>query len=515
MTSSALREAVRRSRDGEAREVFERRVAEQADAVREAIQAGEFDNECYTVGFELEAYAVDESGKLARIPEAVFEADACSVELGLHNVELNTAPDALDGAGLAEQARSIRDDVTAASDALAAHGLELVLDAMWTIPPSAGTREYLGAVEDVDGVTVAQNMRRSPRYTAIDNDVLAEAGGSIDLELPGVSVSFPTILAESLTSSVQPHLQVPDTETFARHYRYGIRTLGPVLALTTNSPFLPADCYGDVEDPVSVVKDATHESRIPVFEQSINGSTEPGDGKVRFPGDIETATDVVDRLEDDRTCAPFLREWVTDEEALSYTDTIWELDHKRGTYWRWLRAVIGGRPLEGVTDQSLRIEYRPIPNQPSVPDVVAVQALVSGLIPGLVEHDHPLEELSWSEARACFYDVVENGFDAELAWITAEGKRTTDVDVVYADLFAQARTGLTAQGVPAAEAEQLLGPLVARWQARRAPSDWKKAAVRAGLEAGQSLPNAIESMQGTYIELSGQGRPVATWETPA
>lgn len=510
MSQAALVEAVEDARGEEARATFEERVQEQADVVRRAIEAGEFDNECYTVGFELEAYAIDESGRLVPLPESVFEDEAINVELGLHNLELNTDPDRFDDEGIAAQAAAISAAVERAREQLAEVDRQLVLDGMWTIPPAEGTREYLGAVEETDDVTVAANMRESPRYCAIDNDVLSQAKGSIELDLPGVAESFPTILAESLTTSVQPHLQVPDTDSFARHYRLGIRTLGPVLALTTNSPFLPADCYESVDDPYDVLEAAYHESRIPVFEQSINGTVE-NEGKVRFPADIATATDVVDLLEEDRTCAPFLREWVTDEAPENYADEIWELDHKRGTFWRWLRAVVGGRPLEGVTDQSLRIEYRPIPNQPSVEGILAVQALVPGLLRGLVVTEHPLEELAWAAAKDCFYDVVEDGPDADLAWITADGEQTADPDVIYPELFAIARRGLREQGVAPERAETLLAPLVARWEAGRVPSQWKKAQVRAGLDGGLPLGEAIANMQRKYNEHCIAGRPFATW----
>ena len=524
---------VRRSLAPETREEFERRVEEQAATLREALTSGAFENEAYTVGLELEAYAVDGEGRLARVPEAVLADPACNGELGLHNLELNTPPNRFDADGLAAQADRIAERVAGARAALAEEGLELVLDGMWTVPPPEGTDAYLSAVDVEDGVTVARNMRASPRYCAIDNDVLARAGGSVDLDLPGVRRSFPSILVESLTSSIQPHLQVPDSGAFPDHYAVAVRTLGPVLALATNSPFLPADRYdlggergagpaGTDErtgvtgldaaptTPEELVDATYHELRVPVFEQAIN----TGDRKVRFPEDVESVTDVVGRLLEDRTCAPFLKEWVKGGDAVEgYADRIWELDHKRGTYWRWLRAVVGGEALAGAGEESVRIEYRPLPTQPTVAATVGLQALVSGLVRGLVAADHPLASLEWAAARRSFYRAVEDGLDADLAWVDADGERTDDPDVVYGELFAYARRGLREQGLSEPDVDDLLAPIEARRERGTTPSRWKKRAVRERLAGGADLRSAIGGMQREYVERSRAGEPVVDWET--
>ena len=90
MTDTDLVAAVTRSLDDDTLATFERRVDEQAAALRAAIESGDFENQTPTVGFELEAYAVDDEGRLERVPESVFRSSPCNKELGLHNVELNT-----------------------------------------------------------------------------------------------------------------------------------------------------------------------------------------------------------------------------------------------------------------------------------------------------------------------------------------------------------------------------------------------------------------------------------------
>jgi hypothetical protein len=498
--------AVERSVDPETRATFDRRVREQAERIREDIRTGRLDTGEFAVGMELEAYAVDDDGRIARIPESVFERAGCGKELGVHNFEVNSAATEFDAAGIADQAERIRASVDAATDALAAEGLAPVLDAMWTLPPPEGTDAYLGTVEERSDVVVAANMRHHPRYVALDNEILDRSGGEITLEVPGATLSYRSILMESLATSIQPHLQIPDAASFPQHFNVALRTLGPVLSLASNAPFLPADCYDD--DP-AVIDATPHELRIPVFEQSINAGAPRGEGKVRFPSDVARATDVVDRVVADETYAPVLGD--PDPDASPYRSTVAEYDHKRGVHWRWIRGVVGGQPVgterEGA---SLRIEYRPLPTQPTVADTVSLQVLVVGLVRGLVAAEHPLSDLPWAAARDCFYDVVDEGPAADLAWLTADGDRTADRAVVYDELFEYARRGLRAAGLDEAAVDDYLDP-VERRRDGQVPSAWKKARVREAVDDGATLPAAIERMQRAYIERAGGDAVFVDW----
>jgi len=446
-------------------------------------------------------------GRLAALPESTFDGIAAK-ELGVHNAEINTDPDAFGATGLEVQTTSIEMRIKKARDAAREDDRELVLDAMWTIPPEEGSVAYLSDVEERDGVVFAENMRQDPRYVALDNEALRHAGGEIDFEVPGFSGSFPTILFESLTSSIQPHLQIPDSESFPAYYNAAIRTLGPLLALTANSPLLPADMYEGVDDPHALVANTHHELRIAAFEQSVNTTERP---KVRVPEDIESAPEVVDRVVEDELFAPFLREWIEDGGRDGLTDTYWEFDHKRGTYWRWLRCVIGGDPVDGAGDEhSLRIEYRPIPTQPTVKDTVAVQMLTAGLIRGVVAAEHPLAELPWQDAKTSFYNAAREGPDADLAWVTADGQRTTDHDEIYDELFDLARRGLASQEIPETRIDEFLNPIERRHALGTTPSQWKLDRVRDRLD-DHDLTEAIFETQREYYELSREHDTFAEW----
>jgi len=380
---------------------------------------------------------------------------------------------------------------------------------MWTIPPAEGGEEYLSAHEVRDDVVLADNMRQAPRYVALDNEAVQRAGGAIDFSVPGYEGSFPTILFESLATSIQPHLQIPDTDAFPDYYNAAIRTLGPLLALSVNSPFLPADFYPADTDGEWLCANTDHELRISAFEQSVNTSEHP---KVRVPRDIDTVEDVVDRVVADDCFGPFLREWLDESEREAFADRIWEFDHKRGTYWRWLRCVIGGTPVEGASDEeSLRIEYRPLPTQPHVKDMIGLQALTVGLIRGLVVADHPLSELPWQDAEDSFYNAAADGLDADLSWVTVHGERTTDHEVIFDEVFRYARLGLEAQEIPDASIDEYLGPIERRYEAGETPSSWKIDRVRAHLDDGLDLAAAIAEMQREYFEASREHHAFDEW----
>ncbi|WP_324758871.1 hypothetical protein [Haloarcula montana] len=446
-------------------------------------------------------------GRLTRLPDVVFEGEA-NKELGLHNAEVNTEPNSFDQSGMEVQTTAVEMQTKQARQQASNQHCELIPDAMWTIPPEEGSEPYLSAHERHDDVVIADNMRPAPRYVALDNEALNHAGGEIEFDVPGYSGAFPTILFESLATSIQPHLQIPDTEAFPDYYNAAIRTLGPLLALSTNSPFLPADCYDGV-DPERLCRETHHELRIAAFEQSVNTSENP---KVKVPRDLDATTDVVDRVVEDDCFAPFLREWLDETDRESLADDIWEFDHKRGTYWRWLRCVIGGDEVAGAsTEESLRIEYRPLPTQPHANDMIGLQALTVGLIRGLVVEGHPLEELPWQEARRSFYDAARNGLDADLAWVTVHGERTTDPEVVYDEVFRYARLGLETQEIPEARIDEYLGPIECRWEAGETPSSWKIDRVREYAADGHSLDDAICEMQRDYFEHSRKHHAFEEW----
>ncbi len=144
-------------------------------------------------------------------------------------------------------------------------------------------------------------MSDSARYHAMANTERASAAG-MRVEAPHVSLQGDTVMPESLITSIQPHYQVPHAIDLPLYFNYALRVAGPLLALGVNSPFFPPDLYdeGDRGGRPRRLLDGTPDQRLRDRPQR------PLDwrGKVRFPRDLSTVEEAVDRVAADDTMVP-------------------------------------------------------------------------------------------------------------------------------------------------------------------------------------------------------------------
>ncbi|WP_423751550.1 hypothetical protein [Salinirarus marinus] len=479
-------------------DAFRDRAQADAEVVKSELADGTFDNHQSIVGLEYEFYAVDdgrwranredEEDDLMRVPRRLLELIGFEKELGLHNAEMTTSPQPLNGEGLRAQESEVRARLRAALDCTSTEGMRLVSDGMWTIPPAGETaRQYLTDSIEAEGVRIATNMSDAVRYHAMANG--PNAPTPFELDAPNVTLSADTVMPESLITSIQPHYQVSHAADLPQYFNYALRVAGPLLALGVNSPFFPPDLYDDVPAD-RILADSWAEHRISVFESVLNSE---GAQKVRFPSDLATIEDAVERVVEDATVVPMPVEGCGNR----FDDDFATLRLKHGTYWRWVRPVFGG---ESRSSANARIEFRPLPAQPTVRDTIAMQATFAGLMESLPQRRHPVIGQDWTVARENFYGAARDGFDCDLRWITNDGHETTDREELYEDLFSHAVDGLRSAGCTTEQAERYVSPLRARVEHERTPAEWKRRRVRQALEGGAALEEAIPAMQRTYVD---------------
>ncbi|ELY57377.1 hypothetical protein [Natronolimnohabitans innermongolicus] len=481
-------------------EEFRERAVADAAVIKDAVDEGVFDNPQAIVGLEYEFYAVkSDDGALRRVPRRLLELIGFEKELGLHNAEMTTSPQPLNADGLVAQEAEVKSRLRTALNVTQSEGMRLVSDALWTIPPEGeDARTYLTdsverTVETPDGgdrtVRVATNMSDSARYHAMANTDQADSAG-MRVEAPNVSLQGDTVMPESLITSIQPHYQVPHAPDLPDYFNYALRAAGPLLALGVNSPFFPADLYDEDATADEILADAWMEHRISVFETVLNDPS-TGEGKVRFPRDLTSVEEAIDRIAGDDTIVP-----MSVEPGERFDDQFPHFRRKHGTYWRWVRPVFGG-PTRSAANA--RIEFRPIPAQPTVRDSVAFLAAFAGVLQSLTRLEHPVVELDWVVARENFYAAMRDGLEADLTWITNDGKETTDKLALYDDLLDHAEDGLVNRGLTDAEAAKYLYPLRRRVRQGVTPASWKHHQVGRRLEDGDDLATAIEGMQREYV----------------
>ena len=489
MSASDLAARIRSALDVDT-EAFDARVEAEAETLREEIADGTFDNPQAIVGLEYEFYVVDDgTDALMRVPRRLLEYIGFEKELGLHNAELSTTPQPLSRYGLEAQESEVQAKLDAAQREVSREGMALVSDGMWTVPPVGETASaYLTDSIEQDGVRMATNMSRAVRYHAMANtDYAAE----LQLDAPHVSLSADTVMPESLITSIQPHYQVAHAHDLPENFRYALRIAGPLLAVAVNSPFFPPDLYD--ADGETVLEECWMENRVPVFESVLN----PEDSeKVTFPADIGSVDEAIERIATDATVVP-----ADIEPQGRFDDAFAHFRHKHGSFWRWVRPVFDG-PTR--TNANARIEFRPLPGQPTVRGTVSLLAVFAGLLESLPRREHPLGDQPWETAEANFYRAVRDGLDAELEWVTADGTDTTDTDELYAELFELARDGLELRGFDAAVANRYIQPLRERVDRRMTPAQWKHDRVEERMAAGEPFGQAIWGMQSDYIDAQSE-----------
>ena len=463
-------------------DTFNDRLREETRIISDWLDQDRFSCEHKMLGYELEAWLVDRDFRPAPINEDFLRAlnnPLVVPELASFNIELNSTPQLLAG--------SVFDDMKISLTQIynqCRHQAQLLDSDMLMIG-------ILPTVTEND--LCLKRMSNSPRYRALNEQVFRlRHGRPLRINIEGneqLSTTHNDVMLEAATTSFQLHLQVP-SELATRYYNAAIILSGPMVAITSNSPYL----FG---------KHLWEETRIPLFEQSVSVSDhknfkegKEGDLKRVSFGTGYATSSLLDCFLENRDHYPIILPVQYDEPP----ENLAHLRLHNGTIWRWNRPLIGF-DVEGTPH--LRIEHRVIPAGPSIIDTVANTAFFMGMIKNLVDNTTPPEQkLSFSQAQHNFYAAARFGLKAKFQWLA--GQHINTREHLCHSLLPLARSGLESLEIDQADILIFLDIIEQRIISGQTGAVWQQRFAAAH-------NNDMYALTAAYADQQQRGNPVHEW----
>ena len=451
---------------------FRRHLDQETELVGNLFAQDGFSHRGDIIGFELEAWLVDETGQPAAENSAFLrnlDNPLVVPELAAFNIELNGSPCAMTGRVFARLHDELAATWEACQQNARSQGLQLaIIGILPTISPD---------------LLNSGSMSNMVRYQALNDRVLALRNGApVEVDIEGsdtLRLSHDDVMLEAATTSFQIHLQC-QPGLAARTYNAALAASAPMVALAANSPFL----FG---------KSLWAETRIPLFEQAV--SVGP-----RTPARVSFGSGYADD-----TLFEVFNENLFEHPILlpsASTELAYKLSHIRlhnGTIWRWNRPLLGfdfdGQP-------HLRIEHRVVPAGPTIADCIGNAAVYVGLVRALVGAEPPIEsELDFAAARVNFYAAARWGLDARLRWRDRiYGAR----ELLLEELLPAAASALGKFDIPADDIDRFVGIVTRRVESNTNGAAWQRRWVEKYGTDFSALTNA-------YIQAQESGEPVHEW----
>lgn len=473
---------------------FEERLIDDADALESMLAQGLFETGARRIGIEMEFFLIDEHGQPAPRAMEVLEslgADGTiyQTELALFNVEVALEPRDFTGDCFGMIEADLRRHVAEIRRAAERHGVDVLGIG---ILPTLGW-EHLGL----------DYMTPSPRYAALNEQVLAQRGGDFRIQIRGtdsLQATHDNVLLEAFNTSFQLHLQVAPDE-FSLIYNAMQLATAPVLAASGNSPLLLGARLWE-------------ETRIALFRQSVETRSDHhmtrGSRPRVFFGDKWITGGVLEIWREDisryRVVLPMDERTETPQEELArgQIPKLSALALHNGTIYRWNRpcyGVAGGVP-------HLRIENRPLPAGPTAVDATANAAYLYGLTLGIAKEFGDVSgRMPFHDCQANFYNAASNGLRASLHWVDGRSRPADELVLLTLPLAAQ---GLRDHGVEEGTINRLLDLISERVTSGQTGSRWL---LNGFNKLRHTMPKdeASQSLVLEYARHQRIGEPVHTW----
>ncbi len=485
---------VRQQSDEGTRRAFMKALLNEVRAMEEMHAAGMFENDIRRIGAEQEMFLVDRAFRPAMTAMQLLEGledPRFTHELGLFNLEANLSPQRLGGDCLRRLEAETEEVLSIAREHAARVDSRIALVG---ILPTL-TRDHL----------TLDAMVPTARYFALNDALRKLRGSDFQFAIKGIdqfNLQHDNLMLEACNTSYQVHFQVGSDE-FASLYNVAQVVTGPLLAACVNSPIL-------------LGKRLWHESRIAVFENSIDARSEALAARGLQPrvhfGDHWIDESVIEIFKEDiaRFRVILTTEFEEDPIGMVRRGEVPRLNALRlhnGTVYRWNRACYGisdnGKP-------HLRIENRVIPSGPTVIDEVANAAFFFGMMSKL---SHGIQDIRdhfhFSDVKSNFLSAARDGLRAQQVWFDQEQKPAQEL--ILKELIPLAEEGLRETGIDPADIERYLGVIERRVATRRTGSRWQLESLES-MKASGSLHERLRALTASMVEQQESDQPIAEWD---
>ncbi len=483
---------VKLKNDDEGYQAFMKSLLTEVNALEKMLERGLIESGVRRIGAEQEMFLINRAHKPALKALDILEHiddERFTHELGLFNLEANLSPQRLGGNCLSLMEAELQDLYRKAREAAQREDCDIALVG---ILPTL-TMKDLG----LDG------MVPTPRYYALNDAIKALRGEEFQFTINGIdqlSVKHDNVMLESCNTSFQVHFQV-SPENFAKNYNIAQAVTGPLLAAAVNSPIL-------------LGKRLWHETRIAVFEYSIDTRSEVHQERGLRPrvhfGDRWLEESVTEIFKEDIARFRIVLTTETEDDPLGMIDdgimpSLNALRLHNGTVYRW------NRPCYGVHNNvpHLRIENRVIPSGPTVIDEMANAAFFYGMMAGMTEQVTDIRDhLTFADVKANFLGAARDGIRAQMNWFN--DTHLPAKQLVLEQLLPLAREGLQEAGIDEDDIDRYLGVLHDRVTMRRTGARWALESLEK-MEDHGTLDQRLRCLVKSMVEQQSSGQPISEW----
>jgi len=484
---------VKLNSDEATHQAFMKSLLAEVHALESMLESGLIESGVRRIGAEQEMFIIDRAHKPAlKALEILNEIDddRFTHELGLFNLEANLSPHRLGGNCLSLMEVETQEIYRRAREMAGRFDCDIALAG---ILPTL-TMDNLGL----------ESMVPTPRYYALNDAIRALRGDEFEFTINGIdqlSVKHDNVMLEACNTSFQVHFQV-SPENFARYYNIAQVVTAPLLAAAVNSPVL-------------LGKRLWHETRIAVFEYSIDTRSKIHQERGLKPrvhfGDRWLEESVTEIFKEDIARFRIVLTTETEDDPMGMIEqgimpSLNALRLHNGTVYRW------NRPCYGVLDNvpHLRIENRVIPSGPTVLDEVANAAFFFGMMAGMTEQVKDIREhLIFADVKSNFLAAARDGIRAQMNWFN--DTHLPAKELILEQLLPLAREGLQEAGIDSDDIDRYLGVVHDRVSMRRTGARWALESLETMGDSGtqdQRLRCIVSSM----VDQQSSGKPISQWE---